>query len=233
MKRKKIKRGGGTIIISLSRDLKKIEEARKTIPDINVKFLYCDVSNTNDLWECFKTIEKEYNKVDVFVNNAGTIIPGGTESLSIEAWDIVLKNNLSSYFYTTKIFTPLLKKSSYPSIINISSISAKLGGSSIAYSVAKAGVDMITKITAKELAKYNIRVNAISPGMANTGIHVSNGIMSENEYKAMLKSQEANYPFGIGESIDIAEMIYYLSTKKAKWIAGENITIDGGRSINI
>jgi 3-oxoacyl-[acyl-carrier protein] reductase len=64
----------------------------------------------------------------------------------------------------TKAFIPLLKKSKNAAIVNISSISAKLGGSSIAYSVSKAGVDMITKATAKELAKYKIRVNAISPG---------------------------------------------------------------------
>ncbi len=220
-------------IISISRSEDKINKAKKQLGGNAkfVEFLQADVSSPEAIQSVVNHITDKYSKVDILVNNAGTIIPGGVESLECNDWDWVIKNNLSSYYYMTKLFVPLLKNSKSGSIVNISSISAKLGGSSIAYSVSKAGVDMITKTTAKELVKYGIRVNAISPGMANTGFHIWNNVYDENGYNQMLDNVKKDYPLGIGESIDIAEMIYYLSSEKAKWMTGSNILVDGGKSL--
>lgn len=220
-------------IISLSRSADKIEKAKKELGESasQVEFLQADVSDVNKLNQTATYISKKYGKIDCLVNNAGTIIPGGIEILKENEWDWVLKNNLSSYFYTTKAFLQLLKESNYPSIVNISSISAKKGGSSVAYSVAKAGVDMITLVSAKELAKYGIRVNAISPGIASTGFQIWNNMVSEKDYPKLLQNNVKDYPLGIGEPIDVAEMVYYLSSEKAKWITGSNILVDGGRSM--
>lgn len=220
-------------LISISRSESKIAKAKKELGNNSklVEFLQADVSSVEEINSITKQILKKYGKVDVLVNNAGTIIPGGIEILECCDWDWVIKNNLSSYYYMTKAFIPLLKKSKNAAIVNISSISAKLGGSSIAYSVSKAGVDMITKTTAKELAKYKIRVNAISPGMANTGFHISNNVYDEQGYNQMLDTVKKDYPLGIGQSSDIAEMIYYLSSEKAKWMTGSNVLIDGGKSL--
>ena len=117
--------------------------------------------------------------------------------------------------------------------MNISSISSRLSGASVGYSVAKAGVDMLTACLARELSKYNIRVNSVNPGITKSGFQVNNGIMNEAEYNEFLYNIAKDYPLGLGECKDVSELIFYLTTEKAKWITGANLIIDGGRSINI
>lgn len=216
-----------TKVISLSIGLDKIEKAKKELP--NADFLQCDVSDYSALLKIAKQIEKKYGKIDVLVNNAGTIIPGNIETLAVDDWDKVIKNNFSSYFYVSKAFLPLLKKGTNPNIVCISSISATAGGSSIAYSCAKAGVNMIAQTLSKDLAQYNIRVNTISPGMLNSGFQIHNNVMNEEQYKQMLEKQSAGYPFGIGTALDIANAIIFLSSEKASWISGADLLVDGGK----
>ncbi len=216
-----------TKVISLSTDLGKIEKAKSQLP--NVDFLQCDVSDYNALLKIAEIVENKYGKIDVLVSNAGTIIPGDIETLDASDWDKVIKNNFSSYFYVSKAFLPLLKKGTNANIVCISSISATAGGSSIAYSCAKAGVNMIAQTLSKDLAKYNIRVNTISPGMLNSGFHIHNNVMNEEQYKQMLEKQSVNYPFGIGTSLDVANAIVFISSEKAGWISGADLIVDGGR----
>ncbi len=217
-------------VVSLSVDLNKINSAKKELP--GVEFLQCDVSDYNALLKIAEIIDKKYGKIDILVNNAGTIIPGNIETLAVEDWDKVIKNNFSSYYYVSKAFLSLLKKGENANIVNISSISATAGGSSIAYSCAKAGVNMISQSLAKDLAKYKIRVNTISPGIFNSGFQIHNNMMNEEQYNEMLKKQSSNYPFGIGTSLDIANAILFISSEKAKWITGANLLVDGGNIVN-
>lgn len=96
----------------MSLDLNKINLAKKKLP--YVEFLQCDISNYKELLKIAEIIDKKYGKLNILVNNAGTIIPGNIETLSIEDWDKVIKNNFSSYYYVSKIFLPLLKKVKTP-----------------------------------------------------------------------------------------------------------------------
>lgn len=196
-------------------------------------YYFCDISNVSELEMIKEKILNNHGDLYVLVNNAGTIIPGGIEELTYDDWQCSLNNNLSSYFNVTKMFIDMLKKVEHSNIINISSISAKLGGSSVAYSVAKAGVNMFTQVAAREFAKYGIRVNTISPGIVNSGFQVSNGILNEKDYPSFLESQNSLYPFGIGDVSEIAKAVYFLASDNSNWITGANITVDGGRSIMV
>ncbi len=216
-----------TKVVSLSINSDKIESAKARLP--NVEFLQCDISDYNALVKIAQQVEKKYGKIDVLVNNAGTIIPGNIETLAAEDWDKVIKNNFSSNFYVSKVFLPLLKKGTNPNIVFISSISAVAGGSSIAYSCAKAGVNMIAQSLSKHCAQYKIRVNTISPGMFNSGFHIHNNIMNEEEYNQMLEKHSEGYPFGIGSALDIANAILFISSEKASWISGADLVVDGGK----
>lgn len=213
-------------VISISRNAEK-----KVFEHERMQYYFADISDSDALRQVKKQILAEHEKLDILVNNAGTIIPGGIETLSYEEWNKSLNNNLSSYFNVTKEFVEMLKGSSKPCIVNISSISAKLGGSSVAYSVAKAGVDMFTQVAARELAKYGIRVNAVSPGIVNSGFQVANGVTRAEDYDAFLISQSQTYPLGIGDVSEIAKAVYFLVTEESSWITGANITVDGGRSV--
>lgn len=221
-------------IISISRSKEKMEKAKKELGANagKVEFLQADVSNFDELEKLSTEIEKKYGKIDVLINNAGTIRAGSIESLTCDDFDWVLKNNLSSYFYTTKAYLPLLKKGKDANIVNISSTSALIGGSSVAYSVAKAGVNMFSQASAKEFAKFGIRVNAVMPGIAKTGFQVVNNLVKAEDYDALLEESKKNYPLGrVGESMDVAEIVYFLTTQKAKWITGSNVLVDGGRCL--
>lgn len=226
---------GDVEVISISRSESKIKNALLTLKphEKQVHFFQADVSNKDDIERVQKEILTKFSKIDILINNAGTIIPGGLEKLSFENWDSCITNNLSSFFYVTKIFVDMLKKSEFSSVVNISSISSKLSGASMGYSVAKAGADMVTKCLARELSKYKIRVNGVNPGITKSGFQVNNGLMDNIQYENFLETISKDYLIGIGECSDVSELIFYLTTEKAKWITGSIFIIDGGRSVNI
>lgn len=215
-------------VISITRNKEKINFVND-----NLEYYFADVSSKSSVLDVFREIETEYGHIDVLVNNAGIIIPGGIESLDFEDWKHSLDINLSGYYNVTKTFLPLLKKGKDPCIVNISSISAKLGGSSIAYSVAKAGIDMMTNVFARELFKYGVRVNAVSPGVVNSGFQVANGVVPKEQYEEFLNSLNPGYPLGIGDVSEISNAVYFLASSEAQWITGANLTVDGGKSIFI
>lgn len=223
----------GYMVISVSRSQDKIEKAVDHFTNNNVKFICGDVSDENTLDEVFNYIQNEYGMLDVLINNAGIIYAGGIETLECDDWYKMLEVNVTALFKITKKVLPLLKKSADGNIVNISSISSKMTGSSIAYSTCKAAVDMMTQSLAKELAKYKIRVNSVNPGMINTGFQVSNKLIEGSEYNSFLEKIEPTYPLGIGTAKDISNMVVFITSDKAKWITGSNYIVDGGRSVNI
>ncbi len=218
-------------VYSLSRNEHAINMLKKELPE--VVFLYGDVSDMNKLKNTYETIKQNEGKLDTLINNAGIIYSGGVEKLEAYEWNKMFDVNVNAIFYAVKTFLPLLKKSENANVINVSSISSQMTGSSIAYSACKAAVDMMTKSMAKELVSYKIRVNSVNPGIINTGFQVHNELMTEKEYQEFLKEISKTYPLGIGEAKDISNLICFLISEDAKWITGSNYIIDGGRSINI
>ena len=219
----------GYKVYSLSKSQNRARSLQKEHPTI--KFIVCDISNPNEL---DRVVCEEFSfeeNIDVLINNAGIIKSGGIETLSIDDWKKSSEINLDSVYYVTKILLPFLVNSGKASIINISSISSKKPGASIAYSVNKAGVDMLTKILAKELSKYGIRVNSVNPGMLDTGFQVHNNLVTQEMYNTFLENVAKDYPLGIGNTDDVVNLIEFLISDKASWITGGNYTIDGGASI--
>lgn len=220
-------------VVSISRTKQNIDKAKLEFKNDKIHFFQADVSDIESVRKAFEEISKKFNHIDCLVNNAGNIISGGIDQLTAEQFDETLRQNLSSYYYVTQTFLPLLKKGTNSNIVNVSSISSLIGGSSVGYSVAKAGVNMLSQLLGKELAQFKIRVNTICPGLVYTKIHVHSNMMSETEYDKMIESQKPLYPFDIGEPIDIAEIICFLASDKSKWISGTNIICDGGRYVSM
>jgi len=224
---------GGYYVVTISRDGDKIKKAKNELKNENVCFVSGDISDEKAIDGLYNMIAKEYQRLDVLVNNAGIIYPGGIEKLEGKDWDKMLDINLTAPYKLTQKMIPLLKKQDNSSIINISSISSKVTGSSIAYSTCKAGIDMMTKALAKELSKYNIRVNSVNPGLIDTGFQVSNNLIKASEYGEFIENNSSAYPLGIGKAKDISNLIMFLISDKARWITGVNYIIDGGKSVNI
>ena len=144
-------------------------ELDKVIKKENNKNLKYDVVDVTDFESVNKTIKNLKNsKIDILINNAG--ITGPTAELwnySVDDWNKVINVNLNGTYICCKLIVPLMIKNNYGRIVNIASVSGKDGNANAsAYSSAKAGVLGLTKSLGKELAQYNIAVNAVTPAGA-------------------------------------------------------------------
>jgi len=133
-------------------------------------------------------------------------------------------------YILTRAMLPLLRNAGSASVVNISSVAGLKPGTSVAYSVSKAGLDMLTRFLAGDLGPYNIRVNSVNPGLVRTHIHLDNKVFADREsYEAMLEKARPRYPIGrIGEPEDISALVTFLLSDEASWITGSIIAADGG-----
>lgn len=188
-------------------------------------FVRCNVSSFEDASNLINETIKKFGKVDILVNNAGIYPFVHLKDMTEEQWDDVINVNLKSVFNCTKAVLPYMIKRKYGKIINISSIAGTRNGFSelVHYCAAKAGVSGFTKAAAVELAKYNINVNAIAPGLILTpGV---NDLMSKKEQQEFVNS----VPLGrIGLPKDIAETAVFLASDASEYITGQVIVVDGG-----
>lgn len=226
---------GNYDLITVSRSQKNIKAAKEKLGRNaeRVIFLQGDISKLDDCKRIFKEIDKKFHKLDGLVNSAGITRKGGIEEESIEDWNDTISINLTGIFALTKILIPLLKLGTNPSVVNVSSISSIRVGSSISYCVSKAGVDMLTHYMGKELAKYNIRVNAVNPAEVYSNLSIVNGNYTQEEYDEKMKQRAKTYPLGkIGEAKkDIAPTIEFLLSDNSLWTTGSIYVIDGGKSV--
>ena len=174
--------------------------------------------------EAIKKLTQTIKSLDLLVNNASVFYPTSTENSTIEDWDKIININLRAPFFITTELSKALAVSE-GSIVNIIDIHSDrpLKNHSI-YNISKAGLKMLTKTLAKELAP-NIRVNGVSPGSILWPQDLAE--LSEEEKLNMLDRIALNKQ---GSTEDIAEAVLFLAD--AKYITGEVINIDGGRSLN-
>jgi len=169
-----------------------------------------------------QTIAK-FGRIDILVNNAGIFDFFFVEEMDEAYLDKILAVNFKSQFLMTKACLPYLKKNSYGRILNASSISSDLADVGlVGYGASKAAVNMLTRITAAELAPFNITVNAYAPGIIHTDL--TDGMIKERG--AIQVKQIPLNRFGTGK--EVAALIRFLASESAGYITGEIIGIDGG-----
>ncbi|MFO7459208.1 MAG: SDR family oxidoreductase [Desulfatiglandales bacterium] len=173
-----------------------------------------------------QAIEKRHGKLDILVNNVGTnILTPSVAEADAGLWDKLMETNLKSAFLFSSRAYPLLKKAAGGKIVNISSIAARKAARGMGiYCVAKAGLEMLTKVLAVELAPDRINVNAVAPCVVRT--QFSQPFWSN---ESLLKEITATIPFGrIAETSDVVGAVLYLASSLSDFITGEIITVDGG-----
>jgi NAD(P)-dependent dehydrogenase (short-subunit alcohol dehydrogenase family) len=196
-----------------------------------------DFTNERDCQAFVLTAKETYGRVDVLHNNVG--IGGGNDeilSLTEESWDRIMTVNLKGMFLSCRSVLPIMREQRGGSIINISSIAAICSTGIVAYKTSKAGVNALTHQIALENAKYNIRANAIMPGLMNTpmaieGISRARGIPKDD----LIRSRDASVPLGakMGTAWDVAYAALFLASDEAKFITGVILPVDGGQSARI
>ena len=168
----------------------------------NARAYALDVQASESVKAMAEQVLADFGRVDILVNNAGVWLPSLLSETSEEQWLRMIDINLNGTFRVTRAFLPSMLKNGYGRIIQLGSIAGEVGLPCYAgYSAAKAGVIMLTKVMAMELAKKNITVNCVSPGMIGRT--------------------------GLGE--EVADLLLFLSSDDASFITGVDYTIDGGR----
>ncbi|KAJ1523883.1 hypothetical protein ONE63_010438 [Megalurothrips usitatus] len=170
-----------------------------------------------------------FGHLDVLVNNAGILVTGSLETLSVEDFDRQMNVNVRSVFMLSKFSIPHLKKTK-GTIVNVSSVAGLRSFPNInAYATSKAAVDQMTKCTALELAPYGIRVNAVNPGVIITEIHKRAG-MSEKQYAEFMESCKRTHALGRAGTVEeVAKAVAFLASDDSSFTTGETLTVDGGR----
>jgi len=206
-------------------DEKELLKAAKEISNSNLNYNVVDVSNYDQVQKTVADIILE-NKIDILINNAG--ITGPTAELwnyNIRDWNSIININLHGTFYCCKSIVPHMIKNNYGRIVNIASVAGKDGNANAsAYSSAKAGVIGLTKSLGKELAKYNIAVNAITPAGAKTKILDQ---MSKEHVEWMLSKVPRGRFLEINE---LSSMVCWLSSEENSFSTAAIFDISGGRS---
>lgn len=202
--------------------------AKETLQEIKkiskgATIFYFDVGESQQVAKVCAEILHRYGRVDILVNNAGIVRNKLFSKMDLPDWDAVLKTNLYGPFLVTKQFLPAMIENTWGRIVNMSSISGEIGDfGQTNYSTTKAGIVGFTKSLAKEVARYNITVNAVSPGLVKTDIlkDVPKPYMEKLLEKIPLKR--------VAETKEIAKLVRFLVSDEAVYITGANMHINGG-----
>ena len=218
----------GANIIVCSRKIENLQDCfdEASKKGYKIDILECNTSNKESINKVVDFTIDKFSKIDILINNAATNPYYGPILDSKDShWDKIFDVNIKGYFDFAKMCSRSMIKNKSGKIINVSSIAAKtpLEGLGV-YNISKAAVVMLTKVLAKELAKDNIQVNTLAPGLIKTDF--SKALWDNDEiYNKIVKT----IPQGrMGEPEDISGMALYLSSDASDFITGSLFTVDGG-----
>jgi 3-oxoacyl-[acyl-carrier protein] reductase len=186
-----------------------------------------DVADAGEVERMAGEIEERYGRLDVLVNNAGSLIERRKlEEMTEDLWDRVMDVNLKSVFLCSKAVLPAMKRQGRGRIINMTSVAARNGGGpgSAAYATAKGGVSTLTRAMAKELVGEGILVNGVAPGIITTPFH------ERFTPPEMRERMTAGVPIGReGTPEEVAGAVVFLASPAADYLVGEIIEVNGGQ----
>ncbi|PYU40367.1 MAG: hypothetical protein DMG54_23650 [Acidobacteria bacterium] len=213
---------------------RRLEKLRQVINEVHKQdgaglAMECDVSRARDVERAVKGTVERFGRVNVLVNNAGTLHVSTVEGISEEEWDRVMTVNVKGPFLMSRAVLPEFRKCGGGVIVNLGSVLGLVAVKDrAAYCASKGGVTMLTKAMALDHAHENIRVNCICPSIVET--ELVKGVFDQSEQgQALRKARVATIPLGrIGQPVDVAEMAVFLASEESSWLTGTAIPLDGG-----
>ena len=219
---------GAKVVVSC-RKPKHLEVVSKQIRDAGGEVLAipADYGKREDIYNLIEQTVDKFGRIDILVNNpVNSVIYGPFLDVTTEkAWDKMNDVNIKGYYLASKAAVPYMKKQGKGNIINIASVAALRAGEGMGcYSINKAGVAMLTKVLAAELAEDGIRANCICPGLVNT--FISQALIKNTEYYEKVMKQ--NPMHRMGEPDEFAGIAVFLASDASSYVNGAIIPVDGG-----
>jgi 3-oxoacyl-(acyl-carrier-protein) reductase len=215
--------GANLVINDVSQD-----DAQATVEKIQSTgrkaiFAWANVALKNEVREMFTSVRSEFGQLDILVNNAGITRDSFLMKMTEDQWDQVIDVNLKGVFNCCQFAARMMSERQYGKIVNIASASGQIGNiGQINYAASKGGVIAMTKTLAKELASFNINVNAVSPGFIETP-------MTERVPDKVKDFLIGQIPLGrAGTPEDVAHTVCFLASDEAAYITGQVISCNGG-----
>ena len=225
---RRLAREGAAVVLC---DIALDEETEALVKEVSdaggtIRAMTADVSRGEDAERVIQATKEEFERVDILVNNAGVIRDKLVLMMAPEDWDLVLSVNLRGVYNFSKAAAEVMLRQRSGKIINMSSVAGSSGGRGQAnYAASKGGVNAFTRALALELAKRNITVNAVAPGVVVTSLSKNVRTLTKDAIKKMV-------PLGrYAEPEEIAEVVLFLASPAADYITGQVITVDGGLSL--
>jgi NAD(P)-dependent dehydrogenase (short-subunit alcohol dehydrogenase family) len=221
----------GADIMAVSRALEEAQIAAKKIAETGRRVIphELEITRSEEIEEMVERACQDFGHIDILVNSAGINIRKPVLEIQPEDWDPVLDINLTGVLFCCQAVARVMITQQKGKIINIASISSRLGHPArCAYAASKGGLVQITRVMATEWAPFNINVNAISPAAVDTPF-----IEDLKKSPGRLERELARIPLGrIGTPEDIMGAAVFLASDSSDFITGQNLLIDGGRTID-
>jgi 3-oxoacyl-[acyl-carrier protein] reductase len=221
----------GAKVVMLGRNLDSLEKARSSINNKDSAVsMQCDIVDEAQALQTIEQVLNKYGVIDILVNSAGAINdPVHFHEMPDSDIKKLIDVNMYGVFKMTKAVIPSMRENKSGCIINIGSISSERAIPRVhlaVYSATKAALSMFTKAIAVEYARSNVRCNCVNPGIINSGM-----IKPYLDDPQARKILEDRLPLNrIGEPIDVANAVLYLSSDDANWITGTILNVDGGKT---
>jgi dehydrogenase/reductase SDR family protein 4 len=220
----------GADVAIASRKIADLEKVAEEIKKLGRKCLpvAAHIGKIDDINNLVKNVMEEFGKIDILINNAATN-PTMASAIDIDdrAWDSIMNLNLKGLFFLSQAVARIMKEKGGGKIINVASIAGITPDILPVYSISKAGVIMATKVMAQQWAIYNIRVNAIAPGLTKT--RFSEPLWKNQD---ILKIAMSRTPLGRpAEPEEMVGAIIFLASDASSYVTGQVLAIDGGMTI--
>ena len=214
----------------LARRVERLEEFKPELIKAgakNVLAIKCDVTSTEDINAAAIKVEKEFGRVDILLNCAGSSKDKGVLEMTDEEWDFTIATDETSVFKMTRAFANIMKKNKYGRIINIASMYGLVGNTEIhtvAYHASKGAVVNFTRAVAAELATEGITCNAICPGYFET--ELTKAVLDTPRFQEFAKTHVPMERYGKPGELDAAAV--FLASEEASYVTGLIMPVDGG-----
>lgn len=222
------KDGANVAVLNLQEDLglKVAEEIRKfevkTIP------LVCDMTDHTAVKNSVEQIHQEWGSVDILINNAGIDESGYFAETDEDLWDKMINVNYKSFLIASHVCIPIMMEQKSGNIVSLGSDAGRIGNpGEVLYCGTKAAIMASSKALAKELARYNIRVNCVSPGPVNTDLwrNLHAGEKGQKYTDAVTRIIPLRR---LGEPEDVADVVAFFVSDDSRYLTGQVLSVDGG-----